>query len=114
MRINNDDHIDTASNGNFDDDLFNDKFSLDKKNADLIVELEWCKQQIITLSQQILVELDHENEILGRYEALSNNYIQLEKKYRNLIKSPLVRLIYISWDIYNKIKYNKKPSFIFK
>jgi hypothetical protein len=63
---------------------------------------------LIQVAERISTELSHEERILKQFEILSKKYDGLQVKFNALNKSPFSRLTYFSWDIYNKIRYNKK------
>jgi len=65
------------------------------------------KNELAGIAEKMLNELNHEESILHQYESLSKRHVSLEKKYVALTKSPLVKIIYLSWKIYNKIRYNR-------
>lgn len=65
------------------------------------------RNDLAVIAEKMLNELNQEESILHQYESLSKRYISLENKYMALTKSPLVKIIYLSWKIYNKIRYNR-------
>lgn len=69
------------------------------------------KKTLAIVAEKMIKELNHEESILHQYENLNKKYDALKIKYDALAKSPLVKLIYFSWNVYNKIKYNKKTQF---
>ena len=69
------------------------------------------KKTLAIIAEKLVKELNQEEYILHQYEGLSKKYEALKTKYDALVRSPLVKLIYFSWNVYNKIKYNKKPQF---
>ena len=87
----------------------NRELELERKNSVEFTRIaNEYRSALLIVAEKITTELSHEERILKQYEILSMKYDSLVVKYSALHKSPFSRLTYFSWNIYNKIKYNKK------
>ncbi len=86
------------------------KEELDKEraiNATTVQTAASYRNALIDIAEKMTSELNHEEAMLRQYEVLLRKYDGLNRKYEALHKSPLTRLIYLTWNLYNKIKYNR-------
>lgn len=89
--------------------------AIEIEQSDLVNELQKVKKyriELIHIADIISNELNNEEVLLKQYELLQNRFEALQKKYNALRKNPMSRLIYLSWDIFNKIKYNRPIQYL--
>lgn len=81
---------------------------IEKKASNNFVKLADDRATLLrSLVEIITIELNEEERILRSYELLEDKNTILNKKYNSMVKSYLGRVTLFSWDIYNKIRYNK-------
>jgi hypothetical protein len=80
-----------------------------KENFNMANTIDDRTSRLKSISEIINLELSEEERILRTYEMLENRYNNLNKKYNFMANSFLGRMTILSWDVYNKIKYGKRP-----
>jgi ectoine hydroxylase-related dioxygenase (phytanoyl-CoA dioxygenase family) len=81
-----------------------------RENINLVKSSEDRGARLKVMAEMMILELSEEERILRHYEILEKRYNILNIRYNSMSRSFLGRLTIWSWNVYNKIKYNKEPT----
>jgi hypothetical protein len=81
-----------------------------RENINLVKSSEDRAARLKVMAEMMILELSEEERILRHYEILEKRFNILNIRYNSMSRSFLGRLTIWSWNVYNKIKYNKEPT----
>jgi hypothetical protein len=81
-----------------------------RENINLVKSSEDRAARLKVMAEMMILELSEEERILRHYEILEKRFNILNIRYNSMSRSFLGRMTIWSWNVYNKIKYNKEPT----